>query len=262
MNKMTHLQNNNEFDYDSDDSSTTSASSNSVNNDNNINIDKEKSLKNELIKPIQSKSFNNNNKNIIINDAFELSLLRFMHLIFSFDGLINFDNLNKWMDLNNPLCIELNDFFIDNPGFMFDSDFYYSETGQQYREKWFELLSNRQFFNYKNNFNTEIYPSIENFYKFLENFFPKLIFMNQGVNLMNEQEKLENIYNSLNFNFESFKILYGTYNKLENNMIHFSSIQNILINNINIFVWEIVSVKELINNNLSEIYSESEFRYY
>ncbi len=286
---------NNKYDYDEDnyyndydynnpelstDSSTSSASESS-NNSMNINdeLDQEQNdfipnlneLKEQLVQPIKPKSFVSNLTNQTIEDNFELALLRWIHLIFSMDNLIIFDNLNKYMDLTNGLCLELNDFFIDNPVVMLDSEFYYSDTGIIYREKWFDLLSNRNFFNYKNtdldtNINVKkgIYPSIENFYKFLENFFPKLTFEKEN---QNDQIKLDIIYSKLNFNFDSLKLVYATYRSIDNGMIHSCSIQNIIINNDSpLFVWENMSIKEIDNTNSNtgtkEFFSDSELRYY
>ncbi len=254
------------------DSSTSSVSeSNSSMNGELEEIDlgiDQTQLKEQLVQPIKSKSFVSKITNQTIEDNFELALLRWIHLIFSTDNLIIFSNLNKYMDMNNQLCLELNDFFIDNPVVMLDSDFYYSDTGIIYREKWFELLSNRNFFNYKNtdtNIRIGIYPSIENFYKFLENFFPKLTFEKEN---QNDQIKLDIIYSKLNFHFDSLKLVYATYRSIENGMIHSCSIQNIIINNIHspLFVWENMSIKEInntnLNSNTNEIFSDSELRYY
>jgi hypothetical protein len=86
-------------------------------------------LKNSLIKPILPKPFIDPVSGQEIDDSYELSLLRIFHLIFGSDGIINFNNLTKYMDLNKKECQDLYDFFIDYPGIFDDYQFYYSDAG-------------------------------------------------------------------------------------------------------------------------------------
>jgi hypothetical protein len=238
---MNHTYSNFESQTDSD---TSTASSIKSLDDANNSL-----LKSCLIQPVLPRAFINPCTNNEINDAFELSLLRFIHLIFSTDGIINFTNLTSIMDLNNLQSRELYDFFIDNPGVMNDYSFYYSDAGIHLRIKWCNFLMSRPF-EYKNN---QLHPCINNFFNFFEHF-TTIKFNNIDLNLSPEQNKLNIIYSHLNWNWKSLSVTSGVYKTPNTN----SFIQNIVINGINMFVWEIMSVRE--NNN--EIFASSEFRYY
>jgi hypothetical protein len=105
-------------------------------------------------------------------------------------------------------------------------------------------------FEYKNN---QLRPCINNFFNFFEHF-TTIKFNTRNLNLSPEQNKLNSIYSQLNWNWKSLSVTSGIYQTLNNT----SFIQNIVINGINMFVWEITSIRE--NNN--EIFASSEFRYY
>ena len=178
-----------------------------------------------------------------IDDSYELSLLRYMHLMFGNDGIINFDNLTKYMDLNKKECQEIQDFFINYPGIFPDYQFYYSDAGIIIRKKWFEIIS---LFNFD--------FTIKNQIKLLEKIFPKLI-----TNSNNLVDILEDIYSQLNFNWDSFYIKCDEIQEKFDNNINIILNQKIFINNILIFIWSITTIKDKITNNC--IYSNSEFRY-
>lgn len=198
-------------------------------------------LKNSLIKPILPKPFNDPNTGLEIDDCNELSLLRFFHLIFGSDGIINFTNLTKYMDLNKKECQELHDFFLDYPGIFPDYQFYYSDAGINIRKKWFELinLSISEF-------------NIINQIKLLENYFPKLT-----VNSNNTNDILQEIYSQLNFNWDSLKVKYEESNKQVDKLKHKTLNQYIYINDSLIFIWSITIISE----ELNVIYINSELRY-
>lgn len=210
-------------------------------------------LKDELIQPVMPKPYINLLINLEIDDSFELSLLRFIHLVFSKDGVINTNNLTKYMNLNYDLCNQLYDYFLDNPGVMIDYEYYYSDAGIRVRDSWYNFLSNRYFFIYKNSDKTCLRPDLNNLFRFFEFFFPNLSL--DGNTL---QDKLKNIYNQLNFNFESLEVLYSVSRVVVPNMLHNTDIQNIRINNNNIFTWEIIN---LINESNVIIFSDSVLRY-
>jgi len=200
-------------------------------------------LKNSLIKPILPKPFIDPASGQEIDDSYELSLLRYMHLMFGNDGIINFDNLTKYMDLNKKECQEIQDFFINYPGIFPDYQFYYSDAGIIIRKKWFEIIS---LFNFD--------FTIKNQIKLLEKIFPKLI-----TNSNNLVDILEDIYSQLNFNWDSFYIKCDEIQEKFDNNINIILNQKIFINNILIFIWSITTIKDKITNNC--IYSNSEFRY-
>jgi hypothetical protein len=212
-------------------------------------------LKKQLIQPILPKPYLDSNSGIEVDDCFELSLLRFIHLIFGSNGCINFTNFTKYIDLTKKECEELYDFFLDNPGIFDDAKFYYSEAGINLRKKWVEFLSLRNF-EYKKS-ESIINPNIKNLIKFLENFFPKI---NINNNLSNNF-LLQEVYSQLNFNWESLELVYGEFQKIIGTSIHQSSVQNIVINKTPIFIWEMTRILEIIEETPVEIYSNSELRY-
>ena len=233
------------FVYSDDTDSTTST----VSEDYLENYYPKKSdeLKNSLIKPILPKPFNDPNTGIEIDDCFELSILRFLHLIFGSNDIINFTNLTKYMDLDKKECQDLYEFFLDNPGIFPDYEFYYSDAGIMLRKKWVDFLSGRNF-EYKKD-NSIIYPNIKNQIKLLETFFPKL---NINYNT-NNNNILNEIYSQLNFNWDSLKVKYDESDKQE------TFNQHIYINESLIFVWSMTTIIEEINNII--LYSNSELRY-
>ncbi len=213
-------------------------------------------LKKNILKPVLPKPYFDLNKDIEVDDCFELSLLRFLHLIFGSNGVINYTNLEKYMDLTKKPCDDLNDFFLDNPGILNDPMYYYSDAGVNLRKKWVELLSERDFFEYKKS-DYLINSTIKNFFNFMENFFPKLRVNRE----LSNNFLIEDIYSQLNFNWDSLELKYGEFQKVIGTSIHQSSIQNIVINKTPVFVWEMSIIKEVIEDNPVEVYSNSELRY-
>lgn len=219
-------------------------------------------LRESLIQPINGQDITVSdefqNFNVIVNDSFEITFLRILHLFLNNNGVLNFDHLKYLMDLNVKTCNELFDFLLDNPGIMYDKDFYSSLAGKRLREKWICFLSNKSFFNYMKNNSYQIYPSIDNFYAFIKNYFPKI---NIDQNFPNEQVKLNYIYNKLNFKFDSVRVIYGVYNKITDNIIHSGQIQNININGFDMFILEYSNVKEITSKDIKMISSHCDFRY-
>lgn len=214
-------------------------------------------LMDRFVKPIQSHMYIDKDKSLEIEDGFELSLLRLLHIWFSSDGIINFEHLTKYMDREQSESIELEEFFLDNPGVMIDSDFYSSEAGIKIRKSWYEFLSNRVFLSYVN-ISHQLVPDNTNFFMFIKHFFP---LVNFHVNLNNnDHEKLNIIYNAFSFGPNKFHVVYATYTKADNEIRHKSFIHNIFINDIELFVLESTSIRKL--NNLDNIYwTKTELRY-
>ena len=246
-----------ETDYDSYTSTPEDLILENINNGIDLITSNKNILKDQLIQPIKSISFRPLFSEIEINDSFELCLLRFIHLVFSEDQVINFTNLKKFMDTNTGLGQKLYEYFVNNPGVMQDHTFYYSNAGIDIRTKWYELLSNINTFKYKSE-NHQMDSTIENLFEFFKQFFPKL-----DQNGSNNQEKLTNIYTQLNFNFESFEVIYSSYQKIISNTIHLGVIQNISINSVNMFVWEMTRLNEISSNpdKIVELFVNSEFLY-
>lgn len=196
---------------DDTDSDTSSISSTNDMIDSNTKID----LINNLIKPINSYFFYDNEIAQEINDGFELSILRLLHIFFSIDGVINFTLLKKNMDAININSIELENFFLDIPGVMYDSDFYLSDSGIKIRRLWYNFLSNRDYFTYVNN-NHQLESSNDNFIMFFRIFFPLIN--------TNKIEYIYDAFSNINYKFNS-----DNYNGLNH---------DIYINNIKIFIFK------------------------
>jgi hypothetical protein len=252
-NNELFINNNSQSDVD-DDSSTSSTSFEQNQDVCKVQLVKD-NLREQLIQPVMSRPFTQLYSDNEIDDSFELSLLRFMHLVFSKDGKIDFNNLIKYMDMNNSKCQMLYEYFMINPGVMIDYEFYYSNAGLDIRTKWFELLSNHNFLIYKKD-KKELDHTQDNFFNFFEKFFPRLL-----LNGDNSQEKLSNIYSQLNFNFESFEVIYSTYQKIVSSTIHSNTLHYIKINGIDMYIWEMTKLKDISSGNPFVIFSNSEFRY-
>ena len=204
-------------------------------------------LRNKFPKPINSHEFYDKEQNCNIEDGFELVLLRLVHIWFGTDGVINFPHLTKWMDPNKTESREMEDFFIDNPGIMDDSDFYSTEAGIAVRKAWYKFLSERNFFTYVNKTH-QIVPDNNNFLMFVKHFFPLVDFIGN----YNEQEKLDKIYSTLSFGDNKFQVVYSTYSKIVQEMIHKSFVHNISVNKTELFVLESTNIRK--TNNLEQIY--------
>ena len=171
------------------------------------------------------------------SDCFEFQLLNFLQLVFGTDNIINKINLYKWMDINKLECNQLILFF-DN-----FSNINHNEL--LLKKEWLNLLAIKPFVKKS---------PIENLYEFFEIFFPKLIL--EGAN---DQEKLSNLYSKLNFKFESFNVIYETYQKIENNTIHRKWTQTIQINNISIIQWETTTIYNFTKYDIFPVFVKSEF---
>ena len=218
---------------DDTDSDTSSASTveelKNSNNEKSSASNIKSDLMDRFVKPIQSHMYVDKDKSLEIEDGFEVSLLRLLHIWFSSDGIINFDHLTKHMCQEKKESIELEEFFLDNPGVMTDSDFYSSEAGIKIRKSWYEFLSNREFLSYVNN-SHQISSDNANFFQFIKYFFPLINF--NGNPDFNEQEKLNIIYNEFSFSPNKFRVVYSTYTQTDNEFAHKSFVHNIFINDI------------------------------
>ncbi len=245
-------------DTDSETSSTSTVEE--LKNNKNENNKPDSNIKNKLAskfpKPIKSHGFHNKEQNQEVDDGFELSLLRLLHILFSSDGVINFAYLTKHMDMNKKESRDLEEFFIDNPGVMDDSDFYSTEAGIAIRKTWYNFLSGREFFTYVKN-SHQIAPDISNFLAFVKQFFPLVDFIGN----YNDQEKLDIIYSTFSVADYNFKAVYSTYSRVDNELVHKGFVQNIMVNGTELFVFESTNIKKI--NNLNKIYwTKTELRYY
>ena len=169
------------------------------------------------------------------HNEFEVQLLKFLQLVFETNNVINKVNLNKWMNMEKLECQQLTLFF----------DNFYKVDNILLITKWLDLLATKPFI--KQN-------PIENLYDFFEDYFPLLILEGN-----NDQEKLSNLYLKLNFNFETFDLMYGTYQKIADNTIHKKWTQNIIINGIDIMKWEITTIYNFTKDTVFPVFNKSEF---
>jgi len=83
---------------------------------------------------------------------------------------------------------------------------------------------------------------------FVKHFFPLVDFIGN----YNEQEKLDKIYSTLSFGDNKFQVVYSTYSKIVQEMIHKSFVHNISVNKTELFVLESTNIRK--TNNLEQIY--------
>ncbi len=201
----------------------------------------------QFVKPIKSHGFFDKEQNKVIEDGFELVLLRLSHLFFSSDGVINFPRLTKWMDQTNLESQELEEFFLNNPGVMDDSDFYSTDAGIAIRKAWYGFLSGREFFTYIHSTH-QIAPTITNWFMWIKSFFPKITWDDN----LSDHEKINLIYSMFSWQNVKFQAVYSTYCKLNGDIIHKSFVHNIIINSIELFILESSTIRK--SHSPEEIY--------
>jgi hypothetical protein len=212
-------------------------------------------LADKIVKPIKSHSFYYKEQNQEIQDDFELALLRLIHIFFGSDGVINFTRLTKHMDLNNLKSKQLEDFFLDYPGIMDDSDFYSTEAGIKLRITWYNFLSDIDFFTYVHQTH-QIIPSNDNFLSFITNFFP-LINLNDCHTI---QDKLSIIYSAFSFYDIDFQVVYMSNLQIDNEIISDSFTHHIIINGIELFLLKSIQIKNIDNTKkYYRIYTELKY---
>lgn len=244
-------------DSDSDTSSTSTVEELKNEADEKVETNIKSDLIDKFVKPIQSHMFYDKESNQEIEDGFELSLLRLMHIWFSTDGVINFKNLTKYMDGKKAESSQLEEFFIDNPGVMTDSDFYSTDAGIKIRKAWYEFLSNREFFKYIHGTH-QVTPTNESFLIFIKQFFP--LINGNWISCDNEQEKLNIIYNAFSFDDYKFRVVYSTYSQTDSQIIHKGFVHNIFVNEVELFVLESAQIRKLVD--LDKIYwTKTELRH-
>ena len=161
------------------------------------------------------------------------------------------------MDSNKAESRELEEFFIDNPGVMIDSDFYSTDAGIAIRIAWYEFLSGRDFFKYVHETH-QLVPTNENFFAFVKQFFP-LVNFNANANT-NDQDKLIKIYNAFSSEEYKFNVIYSTYSQTDSQIVHKGFVHNIFVNGIELFVLESAQIRKL--TDLDKIYwTKTELRY-
>jgi hypothetical protein len=211
-----------------------------------LHINTRDQLANKFVKPIKSHGFYYKEQNIEIQDDFELTLLRLVHIFFGSDGVIDFTRLTKYMDSNDSKSRQLEDFFLEYPGIMDDSDFYSSEAGIKIRITWYYFLSGKDFFTYLHQTH-QIIPSNDSFLSFITIFFPLINFNN----LYTVQDKLSIIYSAFSFLNVDFDVVYVSNSQIDNKLILDKFTHHIIINGVKLFLLDSIQFKYA--NNVEQI---------
>ena len=195
--------------------------------------------------------------NIFYQDDFEISLLRFIHIIFGDNNKINLDKLKNLIGesyLSNKLYI-----FLEKNNKIND----YISIRQ--RIEWCNLLNKKINFNYKIQNKYKLNPIIYNIFSFFEIYFPSLlefpILINREITIENKLDKLFKFLDTDKiFDYKYFTTGYFTSNKIyEDNLI------KIFINGNNIYDWQLYQYYENLNNSKGKLitgYSELKYSYY
>lgn len=196
----------------------------------------------------------NSNQDIELIDDFEICLLRLLHIIFSVDGAMDLTKLSGFMELDKNECDELYEFFMENRGVMVDSEYYRTTSGIELRKSWIELLSKRDFFTYIQD-KYKLSCDINNFYMFIKYFLPKIEFNLELI----DQDKLSQIYKAFDINID---VIVGVYQNINEQFIHKGFIQNFTINNKEMYIWELSTVIQNSNSEMTIISCDSELRFF
>lgn len=212
-----------------------------------------------LYAPIE---FLDNDDVIMYTDCFEISLLRFLHLVFGVDGQINMNQLYKYMD-DSIHSKSLYDFFDRNNSYANEPEFYISGEGMELRTKWAVFLNNSKLFKYKKDNKYEVCASIENLLLFFDKYFPKMNVSNDSPKLTLQNieeyvlvdyyhEKIKIIMELLSFNYELDSQINMSYRLSKEDKIYIDTVMHIYINGFNFFDWQIYQFYEIKENKIGE----------
>ncbi|MBU3733949.1 MAG: hypothetical protein FGM30_05555, partial [Candidatus Fonsibacter sp.] len=119
--------------------------------------------------PVLSTNIKINNI-IEYKDCFEISLLRFINIIFGKDNKIDINKIRRLIG-NGYETNEFYNFISKYNNFDIKSDQYTSTFFRDIRTKWCNFLNNRDIFHYKFENKYKLTPSINNFFSFFSYFF-------------------------------------------------------------------------------------------
>lgn len=181
-----------------------------------------------LIRFIEFK--NNEYKFIQYTDCFEISLLRFLHLLFGKNNKINLKKLMIFCNNN-----ELLEFFKNNQIYSNESDYYETRNGFDFRAKWCCFLNNRNIFKYKKEDKYEVCASFDNLFNFFTYFFPNI--------KLNYDQVLQNIEENFNIIFKNVNSKYSAKVDIKitdmDEELYMNSYVSIFANKYNLYDWEI-----------------------
>jgi hypothetical protein len=209
-------------------------------------------------------------------DCFEISLLRFIHLIFGKNNKIDLELLQIDMD-NSKYCSDLVDFFTLRNYFSNDEYYYFTEIGLVERADWCKFLNDSKIFKYKQEDKYEVCATFENLFTFFKIYFPKNNFGSEvtldiTVNNIESnklfkcyENKLNKLFKNMSYNFDVSCKLNYLFNKSKNNktdIIYTEIIVQIYINDDYLLDWKIYQFHNLIDGKITErITGHSDYRF-
>ena len=185
-------------------------------------------------------------KMIKYTDCFEISLLRFLHLIFGNNGTID---LNK---ISNP---ELNYYFSNHNSYHYDTEYYETFDGFQERTNWCNFLNERNIFKYKKENKYEVCASLENLFSFFSHFF-NITFENKTY-----QDNLNKLADVLNTPNLKIRFELNNFGNTSSDSYYMNSYIKIFVNDDNLYDWEITQYFNVENNCITErVTGHSDYR--
>jgi hypothetical protein len=189
-------------------------------------------------------------KIIKYTDCFEISLLRFLHLIFGNNGTVE---LNKVPNLQPN--DELDYYFYENKSFYYDINYYETNLGFKERARWCDFLNERNIFKYKMENKYEVCASLENLFSFFSHFF-NITFENK--NYQDNLNKLANILSTDNLQIR-FKLF--SFGNKTSDSFYMNSFIKIFVNDDNLYDWEITQYFNVENDCITErVTGHSDYR--
>ena len=165
---------------------------------------------------------------ISYTDCFEISLLRFLHVLFGKNGRIDLIKLHKFAGIN-----ELYNYFLTNPNYSNNSDYYETSEGFKLRADWCSFLNNRNIFQYKKENKYEVCASFNNLINFVHHFLPNV--QSPNTNTIHIENYLNFLFRQINNNIS---LKYVSFQEITDD-IYINTTISISINEKHIYDWEV-----------------------
>ena len=183
-------------------------------------------------------------ENVIYTDCFEISLLRFLHVVFGKNGNINIKRMKKLMnnEKNQLYC-----YFQKNNIYYNDNKYYSTLEGFNERTNWCNFLNEIKIFNYKKEDRYEVCASLDNLFLFFNHFFHFNLDTNDSDqhNLNIIGKKLSSINKQIRFDLSIF----GEYNSED---FYINTYTKIYVNDDHLYDWEIYQYYNVNNYNITK----------
>ena len=179
-------------------------------------------------------------KVISYTDCMEISLLRFLHMIFGNKGKMELKQ-HSHLQCHNELVSYLFD-----KVFSYDVNYYETKIGFQERANWCNFLNERDIFKYKKNNLYEVCASLENLFSFFSYFF-NISFENKSY-----QDNLNNLANLLSTEDKKLRFELYNFGNKSTNSFYMNSYIKIFVNDDNLYDWEIYQYFYVENNCITE----------